>query len=67
MQLIIHPHELTPRWIELAKKLKVERISLHPVGGKQVCQILDLCCQFFSHISVANSQSAAVEFSKHIV
>ena len=35
MQLIIHPHELTPRWIELAKKLKLERISLHPVGGKQ--------------------------------
>ena len=35
MQLIIHPHELTPRWLELARKLKLERVSLHPVGGKQ--------------------------------
>ena len=33
MQMIIHPHELTPRWIQLAKDLKLERIGLHPVGG----------------------------------
>lgn len=33
MELIIHPHELTDRWIALAKELKLERISLHPVGG----------------------------------
>ena len=35
MQLIIHPHELTPRWIALAKELRLQRVSLHPVGGKQ--------------------------------
>lgn len=33
MELIIHPHELTDRWIALAKELKLERISFHPVGG----------------------------------
>lgn len=33
MELIIHPHELTDRWIALAKVLKLERVSLHPVGG----------------------------------
>ncbi len=35
MQFIIHPHELTHRWMELAYKLKLDRVSLHPVGGKQ--------------------------------
>lgn len=33
MELIIHPHELTDRWIALAKKLKLKRLSLHPEGG----------------------------------
>lgn len=33
MELIIHPHELTNRWVELAKELKLDRVSIHPVGG----------------------------------
>ena len=40
MQMIIHPHELTPRWIRLAKALKLERISLHPVGGMSAHETL---------------------------
>lgn len=40
MQFIIHPHELTPRWIELAKKLKLQRIGLHPVGGMSAHETL---------------------------
>ena len=45
MQLIIHPHELTQRWIDLAKKLKIERISLHPVGGMSAHESLQLMLQ----------------------
>ena len=45
MQLIIHPHELTPRWIDLAKELKLDRISIHPVGGKQAHQNLQVLLQ----------------------
>lgn len=33
MELIIHPHELTDRWIELARELRLKRVSLHPEGG----------------------------------
>lgn len=40
MQMIIHPHELTPRWIDLAKKLKLDRVSLHPVGGMSAHETL---------------------------
>ena len=42
MELIIHPHELTDRWIELAKELKLDRLSLHPVGGKNAHETLQM-------------------------
>ncbi len=42
MELIIHPHELTDRWIALAKELKLERLSLHPVGGKNAHETLQM-------------------------
>lgn len=45
MELIIHPHELTDRWIELAKKLKLERLSLHPIGGKNAHETLGMLLQ----------------------
>ena len=34
MQLLIHPHELSERWVHLAQELKLDRLSFHPVGGK---------------------------------
>lgn len=40
MELIIHPHELTDRWIELAKELKLDRVSIHPVGGMSAHETL---------------------------
>ena len=39
-ELIIHPHELTDRWVELAKKLKLDRLSIHPVGGMSAHETL---------------------------
>ena len=33
MELIIHPHELTDRWVDLAIDLKLDRLSIHPCGG----------------------------------
>ena len=41
MQFIIHPPELTQRWIDLAKKLKIQRISLHPEGGMSAHESLE--------------------------
>lgn len=34
MELLIHPEELSSRWIDLAKKHRVKRLSIHPWGGK---------------------------------
>lgn len=39
-ELIVHPHELTDRWVELAKKLKLDRLSIHPVGGMNAHETL---------------------------
>lgn len=39
-ELIIHPHELTDRWINLAKELRLNRISIHPVGGANAHETL---------------------------
>lgn len=32
-QLIVHPHELSRRWIDRAAELNADVIGLHPVGG----------------------------------
>ncbi|MBO5200645.1 MAG: DUF4838 domain-containing protein [Clostridia bacterium] len=46
MELIIHPDELTDRWIEKAKEMKLDRLALHPRGGpaahESVYDLLDL-------------------------
>lgn len=34
-ELLIHPEELSERWINLAKKHGLKRLSIHPWGGKQ--------------------------------
>lgn len=33
MEILIHPRELTQRWIDKAVELNIKRVSLHPVGG----------------------------------
>ena len=40
MELIIHPHELTDRWIALAVELKLDRLSMHPIGGMSAHETL---------------------------
>lgn len=40
MELIIHPHELTDRWIALAEELKLDRLSMHPIGGMSAHETL---------------------------
>lgn len=40
MELLIHPEELSPRWIKLAKEHKLKRLSLHPWGGKRARAML---------------------------
>lgn len=39
-ELIIHPHEITDRWIDVAKKIKLDRLSFHPVGGMSAHETL---------------------------
>ena len=34
MELLIHPEELSQRWINLARENGVKRLSIHPWGGK---------------------------------
>ena len=33
-ELLIHPEELDERWIKRAKKLSLDRLTIHPWGGK---------------------------------
>ncbi len=40
MELIIHPHELSDRWIALAEELKLDRLSMHPIGGMSAHETL---------------------------
>ena len=40
MEFLIHPEELSERWVGLAKKHGLKRISLHPRGGKRAHQTL---------------------------
>lgn len=40
MELLIHPEELSPRWIALAKKHGLKRLSIHPWGGKNAHKTL---------------------------
>lgn len=41
MELLIHPDELTEEWIQRAANLKLDRLSLHPVGGMNADQSLE--------------------------
>lgn len=49
MELIIHPHELTDRWIALAEELKLDRLSMHPkkAAGAMV-MVLKLLMNFMT-------------------
>jgi len=42
MELIVHPRELTRYWVDLAKKMKLERVGIHPVGGMKAHESLKL-------------------------
>lgn len=41
MELLIHPEELSDRWISLAKANGIKRLSLHPWGGKRAHKTLE--------------------------
>ena len=40
MELLIHPEELSPRWIDLARTHGLKRLSIHPWGGKNAHKTL---------------------------
>ena len=41
MELLIHPEELSSRWIALAEKHRLKRLSIHPWGGKNAHKTLE--------------------------
>lgn len=70
-ELIIHPHELTDRWIEIAKRLKLDRLGFHPVGGMSAHESLKELMntvkndQFRKHIDSLNEAGIEVGYEFH--
>lgn len=69
--VLVHPHELSIRWIEQAVREKVDVLGLHPVGGpaaKDSCaalvQLLD-DPEFIRLVDLAKARGLTIEYEIH--
>lgn len=69
--VLVHPHELSVRWIEQAVREGIDVLGLHPVGGpaaKDSCaalvQLLD-DPEFIRLVDLAKSKGLTVEYEIH--
>lgn len=69
--LLIHPDELTPKWIDRMASLGVDTLALHPVGGNQAhLTLTDLLeraktREYRDLIDLARSKGLKIEYEVH--
>lgn len=70
-QLIIHPNELSRRWIDYAVNLGVDVVGIHPVGGEKACESLAAMLRWLETddavnlIDYACSAGVGIEYELH--
>lgn len=70
-QLIIHPNELSRRWIDYAVNLGVDVVGIHPVGGEKACESLAAMLRWLENddavnlIDYACSAGVGIEYELH--
>lgn len=70
-QLLIHPEELTDKWIRRAAGLGTDVLGLHPVGGRSACNslkaLLDMLetPDFRALLDRAAEKGLAIEYELH--
>lgn len=71
--ILIHPDELSSRWIRLAKKTGVGILGIHPVGGQDAVSSLQALTdyaqtpQFRALLEEAHSEGLQIEYEIHAV
>lgn len=69
--LLIHPEELSEKWIARAKEVGCDVLALHPVGGPVACasaeELLNLCedTEFRRLVDYAIEQGFSIEYELH--
>ena len=70
-QLLIHPEELSRKWIDRMAKLSVETLALHPVGGPNAAKSLDRMLEALTYpeyrtlLDYARKKGLKIEYEFH--